>query len=192
MKFFQKNTLLKRTINKTMILHIGILLYAFTSVAQDNNQSKEQWKKMESIVKAVKSPSFKNATYTIIQYGAQSNTKDDNSEAINKAILECSKNGGGKVVVPKGKYHSGPIHLEDNVNLHLDKDAEILFSTNPKDYYPLVHTSFEGTELMNYSPLVYAYQKKNVSITGGLGAMQNNMVGKKEILHRRILSIVCV
>jgi polygalacturonase len=52
------------------------------------------------------------------------------------------------------------------VNLHLHEGAEILFSTNPKEYYPLVHTSFEGIELMNYSPLIYAYNCKNVGITG--------------------------
>lgn len=121
---------------------------------------------MQSIVKSVKYPSFPNKTYNILQYGAQSNSGFDNTEAITKTIQECSKNGGGIVLVPKGKYLSRAIHLEDNVNFHLDKDAEILFSTNPKDYYPLVHTSFEGAELMNYSPLVYAYQKKNVAITG--------------------------
>lgn len=121
---------------------------------------------MQSIVKSIKYPIFSNKTYNILQYGAQSNTTFDNTEAITKAIQECSKNGGGIVLVPKGKYLSHAIHLESNVNFHLDKDAEILFSTNPKDYYPLVHTSFEGTELMNYSPLVYAFQKKNVAITG--------------------------
>ena len=121
---------------------------------------------MQTIIKSIKYPTFQNKVYNILKYGAQSNTSFDNTEAITKAIQECTKNGGGTVVVPKGKYLSSAIHLENNVNLHLDKDAEILFSTNPKDYYPLVHTSFEGTELMNYSPLVYAYQKKNVAITG--------------------------
>ena len=121
---------------------------------------------MQTIIKSIKYPTFQNKVYNILKYGAQSNTSFDNTEAITKAIQECTKNGGGTVVVPKGKYLSSAIHLENNVNFHLDKDAEILFSTNPKDYYPLVHTSFEGTELMNYSPLVYAYQKKNVAITG--------------------------
>ncbi|MCJ7466688.1 MAG: hypothetical protein MUO53_08355 [Maribacter sp.] len=40
-----------------------------------------------------------------------------------------------------------------------------MFSTNPAKYQ-LVHTSFEGLELMNYSPLIYAYQQKNIAITG--------------------------
>ncbi len=52
------------------------------------------------------------------------------------------------------------------MNLHLEDKAEILFSTDPNDYYPLVHTSFEATELMNYSPLIYAYKKTNIAVTG--------------------------
>jgi polygalacturonase len=166
MKLFKTHTILKNITNKVASISFACSLLAGFSVFSQGNKSKEQWKKMESIVKSVKYPDFPNKTYNILQYGAQSNTAFDNTEAITKAIQECSKNGGGIVVVPKGNYLSRAIHLENNVNFHLDKDAEILFSTNPKDYYPLVHTSFEGTELMNYSPLVYAYQKKNVAITG--------------------------
>ena len=92
--------------------------------------------------------------------------KAGNTTALAQAILACHQAGGGRVIVPQGIYYSGPIHLLDNVNLHLEEGAEIRFSTNPKDYLPLVHTSFEGRELMNYSPLIYAYQKKNIAITG--------------------------
>nr|WP_315196858.1 glycoside hydrolase family 28 protein [uncultured Flavobacterium sp.] len=165
MKLFKTYTILKNITSRTIAISC-ILLVGLSVFSQEKNQSKEQWKKMQSIVKSIKYPIFSNKTYNILQYGAQSNTTFDNTEAITKAIQECSKNGGGIVLVPKGKYLSHAIHLESNVNFHLDKDAEILFSTNPKDYYPLVHTSFEGTELMNYSPLVYAFQKKNVAITG--------------------------
>lgn len=121
---------------------------------------------MQSVINEVKTPSFQNKTFNILQYGAKADGYTDNTDVIRKTILECSKKGGGIVLVPKGKYLSRAIHLENNVNLHLEEGAEILFSTNPKDYYPLVHTSFEGTECMNYSPLIYAYQKKNVAITG--------------------------
>ncbi|MFK7981532.1 MAG: glycoside hydrolase family 28 protein, partial [Saprospiraceae bacterium] len=74
--------------------------------------------------------------------------------------------GGGKVIIPKGIYYAGAIHLLDNVNLHLVEGAEIRFSTNPKDFLPAVPTSFEGNELINYSPLIYAFGKKNIAITG--------------------------
>jgi polygalacturonase len=123
------------------------------------------WKMMENITNSVKVPSFIGKTYLVSDFGAQSGGVFDNTLAFKKAIQDCSKNGGGKVLIPAGKYFTGPIHLEDNVNLHLEEGAEILFSTNSSDY-PIVHTSWEGTELMNYSPLIYAYQKTNVAVTG--------------------------
>ena len=55
-------------------------------------------------------------------------------------------------MVPPGVSHTGPIHFLDNVNLQLAEGAEIRFSTEPKDYLPLVHTSFEGIDVI-YIPL---------------------------------------
>ncbi|WP_281226230.1 glycoside hydrolase family 28 protein [Flavobacterium aquiphilum] len=121
---------------------------------------------MQTILNETKVPTFQNKTFNILNFGAKADGQTDNTDAIKKAIHECSISGGGTILIPKGKYNSRAIHLEDNVNLHLEEGSEILFSTNPKDYYPLVHTSFEGTEYMNYSPLVYAYKKKNVAVTG--------------------------
>ena len=121
---------------------------------------------MLKIEKSIKEPVFKDKTYNILDFGAIADGKTMATSSIRKAIETCSKNGGGKVLVPAGKFLTGAIHLESNVNLHLEEGAEILFSTNPKDYYPLVHTSFEGTELINYSPLIYIKNKKNIAITG--------------------------
>lgn len=123
------------------------------------------WKVKQQIEKAVVAPVFANKNYSIVDYGAKSDGVINNSEAFKKAITACSKNGGGMVIVPAGKFLTGPIHLDNNVNLHLEDGAEILFSTKSSDY-PLVRTSFEGTELMNHSPLIYAYNKKNVAVTG--------------------------
>ena len=122
--------------------------------------------RMLKLEKSIKEPEFRNATYNIVNYGAVADGKTLATESIRKAILACSKDGGGRVIVPAGKFLTGPIHLENNVNLHLVEGAEILFSTNPNDFYPLVHTSFEGMELMNYSPLIYATNKKNIAVTG--------------------------
>ncbi|MEO7975901.1 glycoside hydrolase family 28 protein [Flavobacterium sp.] len=123
------------------------------------------WNTKELIEKKVLSTHFLDKVYNVNDFGAVADSTTLNTAAFDKAIKTCSANGGGKVIVTKGKYLTGPIHLESNVNLHLEEGAEILFSTNPKEY-PLVHTSFEGTELMNYSPLIYAKNKTNVAITG--------------------------
>lgn len=154
--------------------------------ASETSVSDAPWVAMESIVKSVKVPNFPEATFNIMAYGANPDGVSYNTDAFKKAIAACAENGGGKVLVPKGKYLTGAIHLDNNINLHLEEGAEILFSTNPKDYYPLVKTSYEGIELMNYSPLIYAYQKTNIAVTGkgilnGQAANENwwNWCGKE-------------
>ena len=87
-------------------------------------------------------------------------------DAIQSAIDECAQMGGGTVVVPKGEWHTGKIHLRSNINLHLEDGAKLIFSDNPDDYLPVVFTRWEGTECYNYSPLIYANGCENISITG--------------------------
>ena len=111
-------------------------------------------------------PVFVNAAdFVITDYGA----KPDGSKcsAAFKAAFEAAeKAGGGRVVVPKGTWVSGAIHLKSNCEFHLSEGAEIVFTQNPQDYLPAVHTSWEGMECWNYSPLVYAYSCTNIAITG--------------------------
>lgn len=146
------------------IMACALLFFSCSSKIADVSGD-NPWKKMDLIVKSIPQTKFLDKSYNVKDYGAVADGSTLNTEAFEKTIKECAKNGGGKVIVPNGKYLTGPIHLESNVNLHLEDNAEILFSTNPKDY-PIVHTSFEGTEVMNYSPLVYAKNKMNVAITG--------------------------
>jgi len=162
-KLFYNNNKIKELIHFTLI---SIFILISSANAQVNPETKEAWDKMEKILINIKTPSFPNKTYSILKYGAKPNGIFDNTKSIKKAIQACSKKGGGIVIVPKGKFLTGAIHLENNVNFHLEEGAEIIFSVNPKDYLPLVHTTFEGTECMNYSPLIYAYKKTNVAITG--------------------------
>ncbi len=142
------------------------MLLACKSQWPINKQEKTPWDEMALVLKTIKEPTFKKVDFSIIQYGAIADGKTNCTDAFKNAIQACSSSGGGRVVVPKGIYYTGPIHLDNNVNLHLEDGAEIRFSVNPADFYPLVHTSFEGMELMNYSPLIYAKNKKNIAITG--------------------------
>ncbi len=129
--------------------------------------SADAWKtEYPKILARIKPPKFKKKDYLITKYGAVSDGKTLATEAIKKAIEECSKKGGGRVVVPAGEFLTGAVHLKSNVNLHLQKGATLKFSTNPKDYLPLVHTRWEGMELMHISPLIYAYEQTNIAITG--------------------------
>jgi polygalacturonase len=103
---------------------------------------------------------------SISDFGAVLGDKEKTTQAIAKAIDKANALGGGIVVIPEGEWLTGKIHLKSNVNLHLNKGAVLLFSENPNDYLPAVHSTWEGMECYNYSPLIYAYECKNVAITG--------------------------
>ncbi len=137
-----------------------------TSQKKKLKSTNDVWNIITEVEKEIGNFTFGKQKFNISDFGAVGDGKTDNTEVFKKAIAQCSKMGGGMVIVPEGKFLTGAIHLEDNINLHLQKNAEILFSTNPEHYLPVVHTSFEGTEYMNYSPLIYAYKKKNIAITG--------------------------
>ena len=116
---------------------------------------------------AIRVPNFSDAkSFSIIDYGAVAESQSKTSAAIRAAISAAHTAGWGRVVVPAGTWPTGPIHLESNVALHLEDGATLLFSGNPQDYLPAVHTSWEGIECLNYSPLIYAYECENVAITG--------------------------
>lgn len=109
---------------------------------------------------------FPERVCDITSYGALGDGIKNNTESIKKAITDCEKNGGGRVVVPAGKWLTGPIVLKNNINLVLENNAEILFSKNFAEYLPVVLTRFEGLELYNYSPFIYALDAENIAITG--------------------------
>lgn len=87
--------------------------------------------------------------------------------AILATIDAAAQAGGGRVLIPDGKWNVlGPIHLKSNINLHLHKRSHLLFSDQPDDFLPVVKTRWEGTEMYGYSPLIYGYKVHDVAITG--------------------------
>lgn len=144
----------------------GASLSLFQNLAF-SQKSEDPWTtEYPKILKRIKPPKFKKKDYPITKFGAVSDGKTLCTEAIKNAIAECSRKGGGRVVVPKGVWLTGAIHLKSNVNLYVSKDATLKFSTNPSDYLPIVHTRWEGMELMHLSPLIYAYEQTNIAVSG--------------------------
>lgn len=169
----------------------SIISLTFSCKSRVQKISSEPWQHADDIIQNITVPDFPNKTFNIQDFGASSNGTSDNSEAFKKAIEACTSQGGGMVVVPAGKYLTGPIHLKSNVNLHLEEGAEILFTKDHSAYLPLVHTSYEGVELMNYSPLIYAKGQKNIAVTGkgvlnGQAGNENwwPWAGKEEYGHK--------
>ena len=132
----------------------------------ETGRTQRQWDAEANLIKGmVKRPTFAKRQANIADFFKQHN--ENFKQALHAAIDQLASQGGGKVVVPKGDWLcNGPIHLQSNINLHLDQGATIRFSTNPEDYKPYVFTRWEGMELMGYSPLIYAFEKTNIAITG--------------------------
>ncbi len=140
----------------------GIALFPSLAFAQH-----DAWKtEYPKILARIKPPNFPKRNFSILKYGAKAGGAFDNRAAINRAIDACSKAGGGRVVVPAGVFLTGAIRLKSNVDLHVSKGATLKFSTDPNAYMPVVHTRWEGMELMHLSPLIYAYGQTNIAITG--------------------------
>ncbi|MDR2907506.1 MAG: glycoside hydrolase family 28 protein [Bacteroidales bacterium] len=139
---------------KKVLLLAAALYYTATTFAQ--------WEQVEQIVQAIgQVPLSEKKVITISAKQAKDATK-----AINKAIADCNKAGGGKVIIPAGEFFTGPIVLLSNVNLHISEGAVLKFSTNPKDYTPFVLSRWEGMDCYNFKPLIYAYKQTNIAITG--------------------------
>jgi polygalacturonase len=126
----------------------------------------DPWDQTAAILGRVRPPAFPRRDFDITRFGAAPGGDQDSTGAIRRAIEACHQAGGGRVVVPPGRFKTGAIHLKSNVNLHLAAGATLLFDRNPRRYLPVVFTRWEGMECMNYSPFIYAFEAENIALTG--------------------------
>lgn len=85
--------------------------------------------------------------YDITRYGAVGNSKKLNTSAINNAIEDCARNGGGVVLVPRGTFLTGTIYLKSNIRLRLEEGAVILGTPDIDQY----HQYSGSTNLAKYN-----------------------------------------
>lgn len=140
-----------------------LLLISINCFAQNNSFPSD---KVDEITKRIQLPTIPSYKIVVTKLGAKGDSVTNCKPAFDKAMKACERHNGGTIIVPKGVYTlNGPIHFVSNVKLHLEDGAKISFGSNPKDY-PLVLTSWEGTMLYNYSPMIYGNNLENIAITG--------------------------
>lgn len=110
-------------------------------------------------------PTFPANNVSIADYGGVPDGATLNTETFAKAMQALSQKGGGTLTVPSGIWYTGLIVFQSNINLHLEKGALILFSSN-FDLYPLVHTVFEGLDTRRCQSPISGRNLKNIAITG--------------------------
>lgn len=128
-------------------------------------QNADIYKNIEFKMPQVVETSFPANTVSITQFGGVAGGNIKNTEAFRKAIEDLSKKGGGKLIVPRGMWLTGPIELKSNINLHVEEGAFIVFSKDKNDY-PLVDVSFEGLNTVRCQSPISAKNATNIAITG--------------------------
>src|SRR5215211_7535835 len=99
----------------------------------------------------------------VTQHGAVGNGQTCATAALQRAIDHAASRGGGRVVVPAGRYVTGTLWLRSNIELHLEPGAVLLGSQNVDDF-PVWSPAWEGVK--SHAPLIGGEGLTNVSITG--------------------------
>ncbi len=116
-----------------------------------------------------------NATdFNVIKFGAKADGITKDTKAVQAAIDACTKNGGGKVIIPAGKtVVIGTIYLKDFVTLHIENGGVLLGSPDYQDYTTDTHKNMYKNETHMDRCLIFAKNAKNFAITG-LGVIDGN------------------
>jgi hypothetical protein len=169
--------------NLIVFVFVALASWSAAKAQTAKDKSPYSWKNLPKIAE----PKFKRDTFSIVKYGAIADGLTLNTASINKAITTCSAKGGGVVLVPGGVWLTGPVEMKSNVNLHIERDAILLFSDD-FDQYPLVEGTYEGrTSARNQSP-IFGNNLENIAITGR-GVVDGNgdvwrAVGKDRLTER--------
>ncbi|WP_170154427.1 glycoside hydrolase family 28 protein [Mangrovibacterium diazotrophicum] len=149
---------------KRLNILVALIFFTLAVSAQKITQKEvdDQLKELPFESFKIKLPTFPDRTFNIVEQGAVGYGVFKNTQIINSAIQECSKAGGGTVVVPAGIFVTGPITMASHVNLHLEAGAVILFSGDSEDY-PL---DFSSSGKASMPSLISGSDLVDVAITG--------------------------
>lgn len=105
--------------------------------------------------------------YNVLNYGAKGDGVSLDTKAVQNAIDLCSKEGGGKVIIPSSKtVVIGTIYLKDYVTLHIENGATLLGSSNYEDYTTDTHKNTYKNEPHMDRCLIFARDAKSFAIEG--------------------------
>ncbi len=148
------------------LLSLSVAFFALLSMsdAYAQNPYDKYYTDLPCAVEHVQPVVIPDYTVTITDFGAVGDGQTDCSEAFAKALKHLKKQGGGHLIVPDGKWLTGPIKLISDFDLHLADGATILFSTNKELYVQKSDSLRDGSKKCH--ACVYGSKLQNVAITG--------------------------
>lgn len=151
------------SVSRRHLLASGAMLASLPGLARAADGA---WAQADAILARIRPPSIPRRDFPITRYGGRPGGEADCTRAIAAAVAAAARAGGGRVVVPPGVWLTGAVHLKSRVELHVAKGATLKFSREPSAYLPAVLTRYEGVELINYSPFIYALGQHDIALTG--------------------------
>ena len=156
---------MKRLLPSLLVTLVAIAALALTLMCFTKEPDAHPYSDLPFEMERVERPQIPNRTVSVEDFGGVGDGVTLNTEAFAKAFAHLAQKGGGRVEVPAGVWLTGPIVLENRTELHLDRDAIIVFSAD-RDLYPVVATIFEGRDTYRCQPLLSAFGKHDVAVTG--------------------------
>ena len=132
----------------------------------------------------VERPSIPARCVVLTDFGGVGDGVAMNTQAFADAIASLEKQGGGKLVVPKGIWRTGPIELKSHIELNVVKDAVIVFDPD-QDLYPIIDTNFEGLDVRRCLSPLNATGAHDIAVTGG-GIIDGSGEFWREVKHRKV------
>lgn len=122
----------------------------------------------KAILDQIERPVIPALERSVLEFGAAPGSGEIQTEALQKAIDTVSGEGGGRVVIPAGRYRTGALHLKSGVELCLESEDTVLAFVNEalELHYPVVFGHWEATPCYNFSALVYACDAHDIAVTG--------------------------
>ncbi len=113
----------------------------------------------------IQRPAIPALTVQLTDFGAVGDGVTLNTDAFASAMQYLSDKGGGHLVVPSGIWRTGPVEIKSNCDLHVTKDAIIIFDPS-RELYPIIETVFEGLDTKRCESPLWAENAENISVTG--------------------------
>lgn len=147
---------------KNLMAMLMVLLAANSTVnAQDYARYYEN---LPVAMPQVNTPNIPARTVKLSDYGAVGDGVTLVTEALQKAINDVAKQGGGHVVIEAGIWLTGPITLKDGIDLHLERNALLAFS--PDKAVAMKKDSKTGELKDRAEPGISASKRHDISISG--------------------------
>ena len=103
------------------------------------------------------------SVYDVSAFGAKGDGVTDDAAAIQRAIDQCSQEGGGRVLFPRNHtYLAGPVELKSNVEIYFEATATLKANPDESIYHLSAFGKNEGEGML----WLYANDAENISITG--------------------------